>query len=43
MEEVAAGRVAPMYFCSAFNQFGVDLFLDHFRNTSVPPGPAKAK
>lgn len=42
-EEVAAGRLAPMYFCSAFNQFGVDLFLEHFTNTAEPPGPSKAK
>ncbi|KIZ00365.1 peptide chain release factor 3 [Monoraphidium neglectum] len=40
--EVAAGNVAPMYFCSAFNQFGVDLFLEHFTATAAPPGPSKA-
>ena len=26
-DAVMAGQLAPMYFCSAFNQFGVDLFL----------------
>jgi peptide subunit release factor RF-3 len=26
-EEIASGRVTPMYFGSAFNNFGVDLFL----------------
>ena len=32
-----------MYFASAFNQFGVDLFLEHFVATAAPPGPAKAR
>jgi peptide subunit release factor RF-3 len=26
-EEIASGSVTPMYFGSAFNNFGVDLFL----------------
>ncbi|GBF94326.1 peptide chain release factor [Raphidocelis subcapitata] len=41
--DVAAGRVAPMYFCSAFNQFGVDLFLEHFTAAAAAPGPAAAR
>lgn len=43
MDAVRAGQLAPMYFCSAFNQFGVDLFLENFVSTSAPPGPAKAR
>jgi peptide subunit release factor RF-3 len=38
-----AGQLAPIYFCSAFNQFGVDLFLEHFTDTAAAPGPAKAR
>lgn len=32
-----------MYFASAANQFGVDLFLDHFAEVAAAPGPAKAR
>ncbi|WIA15117.1 hypothetical protein OEZ85_001807 [Tetradesmus obliquus] len=42
-EEIASGAVTPMYFGSAFNNFGVDLFLQSFISLAVPPRPAKAK
>jgi peptide chain release factor 3 len=32
-----------MYFGSAFNNFGVDLFLQSFIDLAVSPRPAKAK
>jgi hypothetical protein len=32
-----------MFFGSAFNNFGVDLFLQAFIDLAVPPGPALAK
>jgi len=35
--------VTPMFFGSAFNNFGVDLFLQSFIDMAVAPGPAVAK
>ncbi|MFN2370965.1 MAG: peptide chain release factor 3, partial [Candidatus Krumholzibacteriia bacterium] len=36
---IRAGRLTPVYFGSALNNFGVQLLLDGFLAHSVPPGP----
>ena len=38
-ERVTAGRVTPVYFGSAMNNFGVQLLLDGFLAHSTPPRP----
>lgn len=42
-EDIQTGRVTPMFFGSAFNNFGVDLFLQAFIGMAVAPGPAIAR
>lgn len=42
-EDIQSGRVTPMFFGSAFNNFGVDLFLQTFISMAVAPGPAIAR
>lgn len=42
-DDIKSGRVTPMFFGSAFNNFGVDLFLQSFISMAVAPGPAIAK
>ena len=36
-EEVAAGRLSPMFFGSAMNNFGIRAFLDEFLALAPPP------
>ena len=36
---VAGGRQTPIFFGSAFNNFGVELFLKEFEGMGCPPGP----
>jgi peptide chain release factor 3 len=38
---VRAGRQTPVYFCSAVNNFGIQLLLDGFLEHSVPPAPRR--
>eukprot|EP00878_Enallax_costatus_P004131 GHUV01004359.1.p1 GENE.GHUV01004359.1~~GHUV01004359.1.p1 ORF type:complete len:649 (+),score=185.57 GHUV01004359.1:201-2147(+) len=42
-DDILLGRVTPMFFGSAFNNFGVDLFLQSFIGMAAKPGPALAK
>lgn len=42
-EDVHSGRVTPLFFGSAYNNFGVDLFLEAFVGMAAPPGPAIAR
>jgi peptide chain release factor 3 len=39
---IAAGRMTPVYFGSALNNFGVQLLLDGFLDHSLPPGPRRS-
>ncbi|NLW85270.1 MAG: peptide chain release factor 3 [Planctomycetes bacterium] len=41
--EVLAGRMTPVYFGSALNNFGVQLLLDGFLDLSAPPGPKRSR
>lgn len=38
-EAYRAGRIAPVFFGSAFNNFGVKEILDAFTDIAPPPGP----
>mmetsp|Transcript_9572 Transcript_9572/g.33954 ORF Transcript_9572/g.33954 Transcript_9572/m.33954 type:complete len:593 (-) Transcript_9572:243-2021(-) len=38
MEEVHRGQLTPVYFGSAMNNFGVELFLNSFIDIALPPG-----
>jgi peptide chain release factor 3 len=38
-ERILAGQLTPVFFGSAANNFGVQLFLDTFLEISTPPGP----
>ncbi|MBI5831872.1 MAG: peptide chain release factor 3 [Armatimonadetes bacterium] len=40
---VLAGKVTPVYFGSAVNNFGVHLLLDGFLEYSAPPGPRNSE
>lgn len=40
-EAVAAGDMTPVFFGSAFHNFGVQLLLDAFLRNAPPPGPHK--
>ena len=40
--EVLAGHTTPVFFGSAANNFGVELFLNWFLDNSMPPTPRKA-
>ena len=40
IESYRAGRIAPVFFGSAFNNFGVKEVLDAFVGIAPPPGPA---
>jgi peptide chain release factor 3 len=42
-QRVLEGKVTPVYFGSAMNNFGVQLMLDGFLEHSPPPGPRLAK
>ena len=39
IEDYQAGRIAPVFFGSAFNNFGVKEVLDAFIGIAPPPGP----
>ncbi len=39
IEEVRAGRLTPVFFGSAANNFGVQLLLDRFLELAPPPAP----
>ncbi|HEX2949281.1 MAG TPA: peptide chain release factor 3 [Armatimonadota bacterium] len=41
-EDVLAGRVTPVFFGSAINNFGVQLLLDSFLQYSAPPMPRRS-
>lgn len=43
LEEVAKGKITPVFFGSAVNSFGVQLMLDTFLKMSSPPAPRMAK
>ncbi len=38
-DSIRSGRMTPVYFGSALNNFGVQLLLDGFLEHSLPPGP----
>ena len=40
---ILAGEVTPVFFGSAANNFGVQLMLDGFLETSPPPAPRKSR
>lgn len=42
-EAVLAGKVTPVYFGSAINNFGVHLLLDGFLQYSAPPAPRSSQ
>ncbi|MFH2051968.1 MAG: peptide chain release factor 3 [bacterium] len=39
---IGTGRLTPVYFGSALNNFGVQLLLDGFLDHSLPPGPRRS-
>ena len=39
IEEVRKGRLSPVFFGSALNNFGVEPFLEHFLKMTMPPLP----
>jgi peptide chain release factor 3 len=41
-DAVLAGKLTPVFFGSAVNNFGVQLLLDSFLNYSTPPRPRRA-
>jgi peptide chain release factor 3 len=41
-EKVEQGRLTPMFFGSAMNNFGVRLFLDTFLELAPPPAPRRS-
>lgn len=41
MELVASGRLSPVFFGSALADFGVEPFLTHYLEMSLPPGARK--
>ncbi|HWB61419.1 MAG TPA: peptide chain release factor 3 [Chthoniobacteraceae bacterium] len=41
-EEVLAGKLTPVFFGSAMNNFGVQLLLDNFLERSSPPSPHRS-
>ncbi len=43
VNEVLAGRLTPVFFGSAANNFGVQLLLDRFLELSPPPIPRKSQ
>ena len=42
LEAVRAGRLSPVFFGSALNNFGVEPFLEHFLKMTMPPLPRSA-
>jgi len=42
LAEVRAGRVTPVFFGSAMNNFGVQLLLDRFLELAPPPAPRRS-
>ncbi len=42
LAEVRAGRVTPVFFGSAMNNFGVQLLLDRFLTLAPPPAPRRS-
>ena len=42
LDEVRAGKVTPVFFGSAMNNFGVKLLLDRFLELAPPPAPRKS-
>jgi len=41
-ESVIEGKLTPVFFGSAMNNFGVQLLLDNFLEYAVPPGPRRS-
>ena len=42
LEQVRNGRLSPVFFGSALNNFGVEPFLENFLKMSLPPRPRQA-
>ena len=42
IDEVRAGRLSPVFFGSALNNFGVEPFLESFLKMTMPPLPRKS-
>lgn len=43
LEKVKAGKLTPVFFGSAMNNFGIQLLLDSFLKYSMPPAPMESK
>ncbi len=43
MEMVRTGKLSPVFFGSALTNFGVETFLKHFLNMTLPPTPRQAE
>ncbi|HEX4925713.1 MAG TPA: peptide chain release factor 3 [Bdellovibrionales bacterium] len=43
VERVLAGNLTPVFFGSAMNNFGIEVFLNEFIKLAPPPGARKAK
>lgn len=42
LEDVRAGKVTPVFFGSAMNNFGVQILLDRFLTLAPPPAPRRS-
>ncbi|MGI8821652.1 MAG: peptide chain release factor 3 [Chthoniobacterales bacterium] len=42
LDEVRAGKVTPVFFGSAMNNFGVEFLLNHFLKLAPPPMPRRS-
>lgn len=43
LNEIRAGRLSPVFFGSAMNNFGVQLLLDHFLKLAPAPAPRESQ
>ena len=43
LDQVRAGKLSPVFFGSALNNFGVEFFLEHFLRMTTPPLPRQAE
>jgi peptide chain release factor 3 len=42
LDQIRAGKLTPVFFGSAMNNFGVQLLLDHFLKLAPPPAPRRS-
>lgn len=43
LEKVRHGKLSPVFFGSALNNFGIETFLEHFLKMTTPPLPRKTE